>query len=131
MAQQFYARRPFGYDDLDLDVGQIIELHGCVNDEKLIRLNYLCQIPARTTPMPCRYCGESFIGLQYLNGHGHKRHSGREFTDIQKEDRLEEELQTLETSMPLHVDKAAANYGPVPKKRGRPKGSRNRTHAEA
>ena len=57
----YYARRPFGYtDDLYVDQGQVVELAGAINDEKLTRLGYFEKLTdgaARRARDECGECG--------------------------------------------------------------------------
>lgn len=73
---RYYARRgPFGYGQYDqLDRGQVIQLEGLGNDEKLLRLGYLEACPAKLETFTCAECGAEFISEPARRGHGDKRH---------------------------------------------------------
>jgi hypothetical protein len=69
----YWARRPFGYENEDLDRGQIVAFSNARNDEKLIRLGYVLSLLPKDAPLPCRYCKAKFIDLNTLNAHGEAR----------------------------------------------------------
>jgi hypothetical protein len=79
MPEQYVCRWPSGflYDGIPLDVGQVLVLHQCPNDEQLVRMRYL--VPLEGTPRlaTCGPCGAEFVSEMYRDGHGRKRHSGR------------------------------------------------------
>ncbi|KKN61705.1 hypothetical protein LCGC14_0519210 [marine sediment metagenome] len=69
----YWATRPMGYGNVDLDRGQVFRLVGLRNDKLLVDLDY-CQ-PVRTSDRyPCRACGAAFMDLGSLEGHGRRRH---------------------------------------------------------
>ena len=76
----YYARRPFSYtEDLYVDQGQVVELRGVINDEKLTRLGYfeLCTGPQRSHLVQCGECGAKFITPQLRDRHGARQHRTR------------------------------------------------------
>jgi hypothetical protein len=70
------ARRPFQYNNLNLDIDQRFELAGEANDERLLRLNYCKPVAKGTSVVKCGACGADFVTDTGLNIHGKKRHSG-------------------------------------------------------
>lgn len=76
----YWCRWPSGfvYAGLPLDPGQVFVLGGRRNDADLIRLRYI--VPVEGTPRlaTCGVCGAQFLDDARREGHGRKRHSGRE-----------------------------------------------------
>jgi hypothetical protein len=76
----YWCRWPSGfvYAGLQLDPGQVFTLGGRRNDADLIRLHYI--MPVEDTPRlaTCGVCGAQFLDDARRDGHGRKRHSGRE-----------------------------------------------------
>lgn len=73
----FWARRPFDYNDLSLDRGQVVALTGARNDKKLDRLGYVVALRKTDQVFPCRHCDAQFVDLNTLNAHGERRHADR------------------------------------------------------
>lgn len=114
---EYYARRPFDYDEESFDHGQVIELTGQRNDEKLLRLGYVAEIPGSVHSLSeCGPCGgKKFIGAGERDAHGKQRHSDR-FAGLSDVDRAaaEEEAadkleKRLERVAPIHFDRTKAS----------------------
>lgn len=118
----YFARRPFGYNGLDLDRGQVFALAGLVNDVKLNRIGYMVPMVLTDQMFPCRYCKAKFVDLNTLNAHGAKRHRDHErrvelpasnqgltVDDTAAEtQQLEKEGEHLDRIAPLNLDKTTA-----------------------
>lgn len=121
----YWARRPFGYLNQDLDRGQVVAFTGARNEEKLIRLGYVLSLLPKDETFPCRYCAARFIDLNTLNAHGEKRHrdkqtrpdvpfSGRGLTvddTLGETQQLEREGRQMDEIAPLNLDKTSASRG--------------------
>ena len=113
--KQYYVRRPFDYAGEELDRGQIIELKGARNDEKLLRLGYVQELPRNTGFRECGVCFKKFVGEGERNGHAEMRHSDRYkgMTALEKEAAMEEEVdrqeKRLERDAPLHFENTTAS----------------------
>ena len=69
----------FGYNGQPVDRGQIIDLVGLPNDEKLIRLGYIVETKEKSpTVLECGECGALFLEDAARNSHGRRRHPHRE-----------------------------------------------------
>lgn len=60
--------------EMDLDVGQVFTLQGCVNDDKLIRLELVQRVTKRATVARCGGCQQEFIDDSLRDEHARKRH---------------------------------------------------------
>lgn len=102
-----WARRPFKYAGVDMDRGQVFELIGAINDEKLVRLGYCDELDPKTELHTCAECGAEFIGIGERTGHGAKRHdpfAPDPERDPAGYDRMvERELRQLEQVAPLNT----------------------------
>lgn len=120
MSESLYiSRRSMTYGrpghERQLDRGQIIELEGCINDEKLVRLGYVSLAPKRATVVQCGECGAEFCTDEALASHGRERHREKrrplspqeEDAAVDKKARLEDEI------APLDLSKTAASRGYV------------------
>jgi len=111
---RYYARRSMTYGPgagEPLDRGQLFDLAGMINDEKLIRLNYVVAAPKNVSIVQCGYCGAEFITDETLNAHGRYRHRPQP-TDPRLQDEREDRREKLENELaPLHLDKTAASRG--------------------
>lgn len=76
----WWAKRSFGYGDLQLDRGQVFKLRELANDKLLVDLGYVAMVPSKTPTFACRLCGSEFIGTGLRDGHGKGRHEERAFT---------------------------------------------------
>jgi hypothetical protein len=107
---QVWAKRPFDYAAQSLDRGQVIELAGARNDEKLVRLGYLEPWKGSKRELHiCDECGAQFVGLRERTVHFEKRHLERALTPEQEDARDEAEERMLEVVAPLNLDKTAAS----------------------
>lgn len=128
MSTKYYARRPFDYGDKQVDRGQVLELLGLRNDEKLIRLGFVLELRRGEHICPCGVCGAQFVGDNELNAHGAMRHANR-FQQLspEEEDRqLDRQEKMLEQVAPLYLDKtaaSAADHSPVEIHSSTPKGA--------
>jgi hypothetical protein len=117
----YYARRPFGYtDDLYVDQGQVVELAGAINDEKLTRLGYFEKLPEeqRDVLVTCGECGQRFLSPHFRDRHGDRQHRnrGRGFEaspsgagGYYADDEGEAEERRLEQEAPLYIEKSEAS----------------------
>ena len=110
MAKKFYARRDLpGYKGQPYDRGQIIETMGERNDEKLIRLGYVAEVPRDTVLKECGECGGKFVGEGERNSHVSIRHKERFLDPAEEEAQAERRESYLETTAPLYLDKTKAS----------------------
>lgn len=113
---QYFARRPFGYGRLgNLDRGQVVELQGAPNDEKLIRLGYLMEHSGRDVSA-CGECGAEFIGDAERAAHGKDRHRERPLTPAEEDAQIERKERMLSQVAPLFYEntKASQESGQAP-----------------
>lgn len=91
---------PMGYGRIThADRGQIIELEGMPNDDRLLKLGYVTKIGTKDETYECSECGAPFASMGYRSAHAMMRHPGRELTDDEI-DKLEDRLQgQLDTEM--------------------------------
>lgn len=87
MEGQSYAGRLY-------DVGQVMELVGGGNDDKLIRLGYIAEVPKNAELVQCGQCGAEFIETQFRTMHGNKRHRPAEETVIMSDEQEEALIRT-------------------------------------
>lgn len=81
--KRYYAGRPFQYTDaLDLDAGQVLELAGTKNDEKLVRLGHFKLVAGKPRLAECGECQALFIDEGYRDSHGRRRHPRRRLRGI-------------------------------------------------
>ena len=108
-SQRYYATRSFGYAGKTLDRGQVIELAGVQNDEKLVRLGYFEEwIGKPSDEVECPEGGERFIDRRTFEAHYEKRHLRSQGDDPFAEDEQEErEERVLAEVAPLKVENAA------------------------
>jgi len=104
MAKKYWARRPFTYAGQELDRGQITELIGARNDEKLVRLGYFAPVEKKAETFQCAVCGAEFVGYAEREYHGNKRHSDKVLTPEEEDRRLEREEKLMEQLAPLNVE---------------------------
>jgi hypothetical protein len=70
------VRRPgWRYNNRDMDRGQVFELAGFRNDEKLVRLGYLQAVPADAALETCGTCGAQFLDAPSASAHYGQRHA--------------------------------------------------------
>ena len=113
----YVARRSMEYgrpgSEKRLDRGQVLELEGLINDEKLVRLGYVSLANKRATIVACGKCGAQFVTDEALATHGRDRHTPRELTPQQEDERAESKAKLEDELSPLHLDKTAASRGYV------------------
>lgn len=118
----YYARRPFQYDnDLYVDQGQVVELRGLLNDEKLTRLGYfeVCTPAQRSHLMQCGECGVKFLNAHFRDRHGDRQHRNRGRGGLEAspagaggfyaDDEGDAEERRLEAEVPLYIEKSEAS----------------------
>lgn len=76
-ARRVAARRAMGYGELQLVRGQIFELVGGINDEKLVRLHYVVEIAPAATGELCPECGVEFVSPPERDAHLRAAHPAR------------------------------------------------------
>ena len=103
MGKRVWARRPFQYQEMDLDRGQLFELRGAPNDEKLERLGYVAALEKGTETYECGECGAKFVDMGMRSGHGQKRHPSVPRTPQEQERFEEREEAMLIQQAPLNV----------------------------
>lgn len=109
MGQQVWARRPFGYGSLALDRGQVFELTGARNDDKLLRLGYCEEWRGKKADAhECPACGAKFIGGNERAGHYERRHVRVELSPEEEDRRSDREESFLAEVAPIYMDKVAA-----------------------
>jgi len=109
MGQMVFARRPFDYGQLHLDRGQVFELTGSRNDERLTRLLYVEAYKGKKGDLhECAACGAQFIGGNERQGHYEKRHLHVALSPEEEDRRLDREERMLQEVAPLALDKVSA-----------------------
>jgi hypothetical protein len=109
--QLHYARRSFRYADTELSRGQIFELRGFINDEKLTRLGYCEPLPAKSDTFECRGCDGKFIGGAERDAHYRAAHLERNLSPNDADALVERREKLENTVAPLYLDKTAASRG--------------------
>lgn len=104
-ADKHFARMIFDYAGEQLDRGQILELKGAINDEKLVRLGYVGKLAKADPVSHCGACQKQFRGDDMRDAHAKLRHSGREVTP----EMIEQEQERAQKQTPLHLDKTKAS----------------------
>ncbi|MGA9772355.1 MAG: hypothetical protein WBV94_25200 [Blastocatellia bacterium] len=109
--RKMWARRPIGYNGRQLDRGQVFELENAPNDEKLVRLGYVAELPRDTKPVECGVCGGKFYDENMRAAHGKERHPDRfrELSDEELEQEEDRRERLLEKVAPLNLEKTAAS----------------------
>ena len=104
-----WAKRPIGYGTQEIDRGQVFELAGARNDEKLLRLGYIAPFEGKAKDMvECAACGAQFIGGDERRGHYEKRHL-RVLSPEEEDAHTDREERFLNEVAPLHLDKTEAS----------------------
>lgn len=112
MADMHVARRPFLYAGQQLDWMQITETKNALNDEKLLRLEYLIPLTASHPVHECRVCGACFADLRARDTHGRKRHPDPSLLPLtpQEEDAaIDSEEAMLNVVAPINLEKTTAS----------------------
>jgi len=94
-----------------LDRGQLIELQGLINDEKLVRLGYVASAPKRASVVQCGTCGAEFVTDEGLASHGRERHSSRSLSPREEDERADKRQKMEDEVAPLDLTKTAASRG--------------------
>jgi hypothetical protein len=102
-----WARRPFHYEELALDRGQVFTLRGRRNDDKLIRLGYVAELDRGQSVYACAECGAEFIGESERRAHGDRRHRRIPLTPAEEDALADREERLLSEIAPLYVGQAA------------------------
>ena len=116
MADVMYvARRTFQYgrpgSEVWIDRGQVVDMVGLVNDEKLIRLGYVSQGTKGIAIVGCRKCGAKFVTDEGLSTHGRDRHDVRSLTPEDEDKRAEQRIAKENEVAPLDLTKTSASRG--------------------
>lgn len=110
MAKCFARRGGFEYLGKSLDFGQLFELSGSRNDEKLLRLGYVTEWNGKPRDVAkCRVCGAEFVSEAYRDRHGNARHT--EQTPDQEDAQAERDAKFSEQVAPIPWEKTAAAQG--------------------
>lgn len=114
----YYARRSMTYgrgNGKPVDRGQVVELEGLINDEKLLRLGYIAMAPKHVSVVQCGTCGAEFITDEGLSSHGRDRHSerARSLTPQEEDARADKRAKLEDELAPLDLTKTAASRGYV------------------
>jgi len=105
-----WAKRPFGYGRFaPLSRGQVFELSGNANDEKLVRLGYVAELESNAVTFECSVCGGEFVGESERLAHGRSSHITRELSPIEEDQLVEREERMLNEIAPLNLDNTAAS----------------------
>lgn len=110
--QKVWAKRPFTYNGVKLARGQVFELIGARNDDKLLGMNYVGEIDGRKTLYEFEDSGIEFIGEAERQAYGDalaRREQLKAYgkLDPEMEDRLtEEEIKLADAQNPLIVASA-------------------------
>lgn len=111
LTARYYARRPFTYAGQDLERGQVFNLAGVPNDEKLIRLNYISEVADKHEVYICAECRRQFVQMGYRDMHGKEAHRRRPraFASPEDEDKfLDEQEKRLDREAPLAFENTIA-----------------------
>ncbi len=81
MLEKVYARVPFTYRNHSLEVGEMFELKGARNDEKLVQLRYVIVVDEKyNNTRKCDTCGKEFMSSSYVS-HVKRQHKEVEVTN--------------------------------------------------
>jgi len=106
--KKYYARRAFDYGPQSLDRGQVFTLGDYPNNERLIRLGYIAEVPRGSDTYICELDGAEFIGEAERRAHGDKI-TKRAALDPDEQDRFDEREERIANQVaPLYLDKTAA-----------------------
>lgn len=110
MLDRVYARRPFKYGSHDLAMGEVIEIEGLPNDEKLVRLGYFATVRSKAKTFECNRCGKKFLELGTLDAHGRRDHEIKTKLNPAEEDaRADRDEAMINQVAPLYLDKTSAS----------------------
>jgi hypothetical protein len=109
MAGKVWAKRPIGYGNQEIDRGQVFDLAGARNDEKLLRLGYIAPFEGKPKDLvECAACGAQFIGGDERRGHYEKRHV-RVLSPEEEDARIDREERFLNEVAPLRMEMTEAS----------------------
>lgn len=115
MSDLYVARRSMTYgpgNGFPVDRGQLVELMGLVNDEKLVRLGYVSHASKGIAIVQCGSCGAKFTTDEALATHGKYRHAPTPSSlaeEHRHEKRMEERLAREDEMAPFDLTKTAAS----------------------
>lgn len=111
-----------GYEELQLDVGQVFELRGSRNDEKLVRLELVKRVTKHDKPARCGGCQAEFVDEGLRDEHARARHRRKNRDDVAPggvqvlgqmsaavDTSGDAEARQLDQRFPLALDKTAAS----------------------
>lgn len=100
-----------GYMGVELDRGQLFDLRGAINDEKLERLGYCALLPDDLDEVyECGECGSRFVDQRMRTGHGDKRHKVRHWdTPLLEDQRADQEERVIIQEAPPYFEKTTAS----------------------
>jgi len=95
-----------------VDRGQLLELEGLVNDEKLVRLGYVSSASKGIAIVQCGKCGAKFVTDEALASHGRERHPNvrRSVSPDDEERQIEKKLAVEDSVAPLYLEKTTATW---------------------
>jgi len=115
MSEMYAARRSMTYgrngEEKQLDRGQILQLTGEVNDEKLVRLAYVELVSKGVTIVECGKCGARFKTDETLASHGRERHRNLKLTPKEEDERTDKRHKFEDAIAPLDMTKTKASLG--------------------
>lgn len=85
----YQATFSFGYNGRILDTGQVVELAGLPNDQRLVLHRYLVPVPKGTETYTCQ-CGAEFAADWQRVRHGDLRHPETWLDEREAAERLRE-----------------------------------------
>lgn len=109
MAKRHYLRWPFDYDGRSYDRGQVVQLIGARNDERLIRLGYVGEVAPKTEIFVCGECGAEFVEQTARFSHGRDRHRDRALDPREEDRRADAQERMLMETAPLSLEKTEAS----------------------
>lgn len=81
---RYAAKKPFVYGGQTLDQGQVVELRGLPNDDRLVKLGFFWEVPRKAQIYTCGLCGAEFLQDYQRTKHGEMRHPDPEDMDEAK-----------------------------------------------
>ena len=104
MNQTVWARRPIKYMGHDYARGEIFQLGGAINDEKLVRLGYVAEIDGSEETYEFQGTGRFFIDMSTRAAYGEYLRRMAGARTPQDEDRIAEFFEKqLEEAAPLYI----------------------------
>src|SRR5213595_361959 len=99
------------YAGQKLDRGQLFEMRGLVNDDKLVRLEYVYVVDKKTSILQCGVCGAEFIDLTTQNEQGNRSHRNRFMTPDEEDRQFDQQENMLNEVAPLNLENTSASRG--------------------